>query len=67
VIRGQRAIEPSRVREIQNALANAGFYRESPNGQWGDSTSKAMSAFQQHNGFKVTGKPDALSLKKLGL
>ena len=67
VIRGQRSIEPSRVKEIQSALAAAGFYKETPNGQWDDSTSKAMSAFQQQNGYKVTGKPDALSLKKLGL
>lgn len=67
VILGQRTIESARVVEIQNALAAAGYYKEGPSGQWDDSTSKAMSAYQQGNGFRTTGKPDALSLKKLGL
>lgn len=67
VTRGQRTIESARVLEIQNALAAAGYYKEPPNGQWDDSTSKAMSSYQQDNGFRTTGKPDALSLKKLGL
>jgi len=67
VIRGQRTIESARVVEIQHALAAAGYYKQEPNGQWDDSTSKAMSAYQQDNGFRTTGKPDALSLKKLGL
>ena len=67
VIRGQRTIESARVVEIQNALAAAGYYKEEPNGQWDDSTSRAMSSYQESNGFRTTGKPDALSLKKLGL
>ena len=67
VPRGQRTIESARVLEIQNALAAAGYYKQEPNGQWDDSTSKAMSSYQQDNGFRTTGKPDALSLKKLGL
>ena len=66
-IRGQKSLEPSRVMEIQSALSAAGYYKSSPTGQWDDETSKAISAYQQGNGFKVTGKPDALSLKKLGL
>jgi peptidoglycan hydrolase-like protein with peptidoglycan-binding domain len=65
--RGQREIEPSRVIEIQAALAGVGFYKEEPSGKWDTSTTQAMSAYQESNGFKVTGKPDALSLKKLGL
>jgi peptidoglycan hydrolase-like protein with peptidoglycan-binding domain len=65
--RGQREIEPSRVIEIQSALAGAGFYKEQPSGKWDPSTTEAMSTYQESNGFKVTGKPDALSLKKLGL
>lgn len=67
VVRGQRSIESSRVVEIQNALAAAGYYKAEPTGEWDELTSKAMSAYQQDNGFKTTGKPDALSLKKLGL
>jgi len=67
VPQGQRTIESARVLEIQNALAAAGYYKQEPNGEWDDSTSKAMSSYQQDNGFRTTGKPDALSLKKLGL
>src|SRR5262245_10295191 len=67
VVRGQRTIESTRVVEIQNALAAAGYYKEQPSGEWDDSTTKAMSTYQQDNGFRTTGKPDALSLKKLGL
>jgi len=66
-VRGQREIEPSRVIEIQNALASAGYYKDQPSGKWDQSTTQAMSAYQEANGFKVTGKPDALSLKRLGL
>jgi peptidoglycan hydrolase-like protein with peptidoglycan-binding domain len=67
IVRGQRTIEPARVVEIQSALAAAGYYDAEPTGEWDESTSKAMSTYQQNNGFKTTGKPDALSLKKLGL
>ena len=67
VPQGQRTIESSRVLEIQNALAAAGYYKQEPSGLWDDSTTKAMSTYQQDNGFRTTGKPDALSLKKLGL
>jgi len=66
-IRGQQSLEPSRIMEIQSALAAAGHYKTNPTGQWDDQTSKALSTYQQENGFKVTGKPDALSLRKLGL
>jgi len=66
-IRGQQSLEPSRITEIQNALAAAGYYKSTPTGQWDDETSKSISSYQERNGFKVTGKPDALSLKKLGL
>jgi peptidoglycan hydrolase-like protein with peptidoglycan-binding domain len=66
-VRGQKEIEPARVVEIQQALAAAGYYKEEPSGKWDASTAQAMSAYQDANGFKTTGKPDALSLKKLGL
>ncbi len=66
-IRGQKEIESSRVLEIQSALAGAGYFPGEPTGQWDQATVDAMRAYQQSNGFKTTGKPDALSLKKLGL
>jgi peptidoglycan hydrolase-like protein with peptidoglycan-binding domain len=67
MVRGQLEIEPPRVIEIQTALATAGYYKDEPSGKWDQPTIQAMSAYQEANGFKVTGKPDALSLKKLGL
>ena len=66
-VRGQREIEPSRVMEIQQALRTAGYYQGEPTGKWDASTTQAITAYQTDNGYKVTGKPDALSLKKLGL
>ncbi len=66
-IRGQKEIESSRVVEIQSALASSGYFRGETTGQWDQATAEAMRAYQQSNGFKTTGKPDALSLKKLGL
>ncbi len=66
-MRGQREIEPSRIVEIQTALGTAGYYKGGSSGKWDQTTTHAMSSYQEANGFKVTGKPDALSLKKLGL
>jgi len=66
-VRGQREIESPRILEIQKALAQAGYYKDRPSGKWDAATSQAMSDYQGANGFKKTGRPDALSLKKLGL
>ncbi len=65
--RGQRTPTPLRIREIQAALIEADFLRGEPSGVWDEGTAGAMSDFQKDNGFRVTGKPDALSLIKLGL
>jgi peptidoglycan hydrolase-like protein with peptidoglycan-binding domain len=65
--RGQTAPTPERIKEIQAALARAGFYQREPNGKWDDYSKEAMLKFQQANGLKPTGKLDALSLQKLGL
>jgi peptidoglycan hydrolase-like protein with peptidoglycan-binding domain len=66
-VRGQKEIETSRVLQIQQALTAAGYYKDEPTGKWDVTTTQAMSAYQDANGFRITGKPDALSLKKLGL
>lgn len=65
--RGQTAPTPERIKEIQVALARAGFYQREPNGKWDDYSKEAMMKFQQANGLKPTGKLDALSLQRLGL
>ncbi len=65
--RGQTAPTPERIKEIQAALARAGFFQREPNGKWDNYSQEAMLKFQQANGLKPTGKLDALSLQKLGL
>ncbi len=66
-VRKQLAPTPERIREIQSALANAGYYQEKPTGKWDATTADAMRRFQEANGLNSTGKIDALSLQKLGL
>ncbi|MEW6735239.1 MAG: peptidoglycan-binding domain-containing protein [Acidobacteriota bacterium] len=58
---------PERVREIQVALQEAGYYQSEPNGQYDKNTVEAMSSYQKANNFRVTGYPTAESLQKLGL
>jgi peptidoglycan hydrolase-like protein with peptidoglycan-binding domain len=61
--------KPTRARyqEIQQALADAGYYSEAVDGIWGDSSAEALKHFQKDQGLEPTGKLDALSLIRLGL
>lgn len=45
----------------------AGYLASAPTGKWDTSTVQAMRRFQKAHGHSETGKPDALSLIKLGL
>jgi peptidoglycan hydrolase-like protein with peptidoglycan-binding domain len=65
--RGQQAPAPERVKEIQSALAERGFYKGEPSGTWDQKSQEAMKAFQEANNLRATGKIDALSLQALGL
>ncbi len=65
--RGQRQPTAERIRVIQSALIREEYLKGEPTGRWDDSTRQAMMRFQKDNGFRVTGKPEALSLIKLGL
>jgi peptidoglycan hydrolase-like protein with peptidoglycan-binding domain len=56
-----------RVTAIQQKLAETGYLKEQPNGQWDDQTREAMRRYQEDNGFPATGLPEAKSLMKLGL
>jgi peptidoglycan hydrolase-like protein with peptidoglycan-binding domain len=60
-------IKPERVKEIQQALVDAGTLHETPNGLWDQATRDAMKEFQKQNGFTPTGLPEAKPLMKLGL
>lgn len=57
----------ARYREIQQALADAGYYSENIDGIWGDQSAAALKHFQDDQGLEPTGKLDALSLIRLGL
>jgi peptidoglycan hydrolase-like protein with peptidoglycan-binding domain len=65
--RGQQAPTPKRIKEIQQALKQAGFYSGEPTGRWDKQTIEAMKNFQAAQGLRPTGKITALSLQKLGL
>jgi len=58
---------PERIQEIQQALAQAGYFKAQPNGRWDDQTREAMRHYQADHGFPATGLPEAKSLMKLGL
>lgn len=64
---GQRQIYPDRVRQIQTALVNAGYYGGPVNGHWDPRTLQAMQKFQADNGWQTRLAPDARALIKLGL
>lgn len=65
--RAQMAPAGERIREIQAALVQKGFYDGEPNGKWDARSVEAMKKFQAANGLTETGKFDAKSLQKLGL
>ena len=59
--------EPGRIQEIQEALIREGFLAQEPSGKWDEPTRNAMRRYQESNGFRTTGLPEAKSLMKLGL
>jgi peptidoglycan hydrolase-like protein with peptidoglycan-binding domain len=64
---GQTAPTPQRYMEIQQALADRGYYKGPVNGQWGADSADALKRFQQDQNLSGTGKLDAMSLIALGL
>ena len=71
VIRGRSAtdfaVEDARVREVQKALARAGYYHYAIDGFWGLTTENAVEEFQKENDLRVTGTIDETLLHSLGL
>jgi peptidoglycan hydrolase-like protein with peptidoglycan-binding domain len=64
-----RQASPStqRYMEIQQALADKGFYNGPINGEWGPESVEALKRFQESTNLKPDGKLGALSLIGLGL
>jgi peptidoglycan hydrolase-like protein with peptidoglycan-binding domain len=65
--RGQKAPDPQRITQIQQALARDGSFTGTPNGKWDASTVESMKKFQAAHGLNPTGKMDAKTLQQLGL
>ena len=63
----QKAPTGDRIKEIQGALAQGGYYDGDPNGKWDSKSVAALQKFQSASGIEPTGKLDAASLQKLGL
>lgn len=63
----QQAPTPQRYMEIQQALADKGYYKGPVSGQWGPDSIDALKRFQQDQNLNGTGKLDSMSLIALGL
>lgn len=66
-LRGQQAIEPERVKQIQQALIKAHYLTGEADGNWDEHTVAAMQKFQADNNWQTKLMPDARALMKLGL
>ncbi|MGH8127778.1 MAG: peptidoglycan-binding domain-containing protein [Gammaproteobacteria bacterium] len=60
--------KPSRqeTMKIQRALKQQG-YNIQADGKWGPHTRHALMKFQEKNGLRATGRPDARTLRALGV
>ena len=65
--RGQQAIDNTRAREIQVALAREHYLTGEPSGTWDAATQDAMRRYQGEQGWQTKTVPDARALIRLGL
>lgn len=63
----QLAPTPDRYKEIQSALADRGYLKQSPTGVWDGQSADALKRFQQDQNLEPNGKLNSLSLIALGL
>ena len=63
----QREPTPERYKEIQQALAEKGYFRGDPDGTWGPESVEALKRFQREQNLTDDGKLGSLSLIALGL
>ncbi len=66
-IKGQRAIDSDRAKEIQTALIREKYLTGEPTGQWDSATEAAMQRYQADHGWQTKLTPDSRALIKLGL
>ncbi len=63
----QQAPAPERYKEIQQALADKGYYKGAVNGSWGPESVEALRNYQREQKIDGDGKLNSLSLIGLGL
>lgn len=63
----QAAPSADRYREIQQALADKGYLKSTPNGVWDAESTDALKRFQTDQNLTADGKIGSLSLIALGL
>lgn len=66
-VRGQKAIDSSRVRQIQEALIREHYLKGEPSGKWDASTQQALHRYQSDQGWQSKTIPDSRALIRLGL
>lgn len=66
-VRGQKAIDGDRVRQIQEALIREHYLKGEPSGKWDDSTQAALRHYQSDQGWQNKTVPDSRALIRLGL
>jgi hypothetical protein len=66
-LRGQQAITPERVTQIQQALIREHYLDGEADGRWDERTKAAMLKYQADQGWQTKLTPDSRALKKLGL
>jgi hypothetical protein len=66
-VRGQKAIDGDRVRQIQEALIREHYLKGEPSGKWDASTQQALHRYQSDQGWQSKTVPDSRALIRLGL
>ncbi|MDQ2841214.1 MAG: peptidoglycan-binding protein [Acidobacteriota bacterium] len=59
--------DPERYQQIQQSLADRGYFKGEVNGQWNDDSVDALKRFQADQKLDTDGKINALTLTGLGL
>ncbi len=66
-VRGQKAIDGDRVRQIQEALIREHYLKGEPSGKWDATTQAALHRYQSDQGWQSKTVPDSRALIRLGL
>jgi peptidoglycan hydrolase-like protein with peptidoglycan-binding domain len=66
-LRGQKAIDGDRIRQIQEALIREHYLKGEPSGKWDATTQQAMHRYQSDQGWQSKTIPDSRALIRLGL